>query len=370
MNVEGTSILDQTKIFLKRKFSEYYLHNELELPPEFEKREVAFVPLESLPVFMMYRHLSFAPQELKSYITDQVPANIYYSSAYYENPRAEKMEDKGWQGADLIFDIDADHLPIKDTSLQTSLKAAKKEITALADVVVSDLGLDKKHVKIVFSGGRGYHLHVYDPRFKKLDSSERREIIDYLMLNDINFDFRIPKSSQGERIRQCMKELSSYLLEEDRLEKLLKRYRLKDKKKEIITILSTGNFEKLAKSKEKRGLFQSLFDKCVSTVGLNFDAPVTADIKRLIRLPNSLHGKTGFRAMPVNYNNLNDFDPLRDSTPFGDHEVKVRVRKIRKDDLSWAYNELGGYPSPGDRIKVPEYVAVFMFCRGMALYGH
>lgn len=368
--MEGASILDQTKIFLKRKFGEYYLNNELELPPEFENRELAFVPLESLPVFMMYRHLSFTPQEFKSYITDQVPANIYYSSAYYENPRAEKMEDKGWQGADLIFDIDADHLPIKDTSLQGSLKAAKKEIIKLADVLVSDLGLDKRHVKIVFSGGRGYHLHVYDPRFKKLDSSERREIIDYLMLNDVNFEFKIPKSSQGRRIRQCMKDISSYLLEEDRLEKLLKNYGLKDKREEITSILSTGNFEKLAKSKKKRKLFQSLFDKCVSTAGLNFDAPVTADIKRLIRLPSSLHGKTGFRAMPVNYNKLNDFDPLRDSTPFGDQKVKVRVRKIKKDDLSWAYDELGGYPDPGDKIKVPEYIAVFMFCRGMALYGH
>lgn len=366
----GASILDQTKIFLKRKFGEYYSNNELKLPPEFEKRELAFVPLESLPVFMMHRHLSFTPQEFRSYIVENVPANIYYSSAYYENPQAEKMEDKGWQGADLIFDIDADHLPIKDTSLQASLKAAKKEVIELADVLISDLGIDKKYIKIVFSGSRGYHLHVYDPRFKKLDSSERREIIDYLMLNDINFDFKIPKSSQGKRIRQCMEEIASYLREEDRLEKLLKKYKLKDKREEVIFILSTGNFEKLAKSKRKGKLFQSLFNKCASRVGLNFDAPVTADIKRLIRLPNSLHGKTGFRAMPVNYNKLDDFDPLRDSAPFGEQKVKVRVRKIRKEDLSWAYDELGEYPSPGDKIKVPEYIAVFMFCRGMALYGH
>ncbi|MFP4557913.1 MAG: DNA primase catalytic subunit PriS [Archaeoglobaceae archaeon] len=370
MNVEGASILDQTKIFLKRKFGEYYQSGELDFPPEFEKRELAFVPLESLPVFMMYRHLSFAPQEFRSYIVDNVPANIYYSSAYYENPRAEKMEDKGWQGADLIFDIDADHLPIKDTSLQASLQAAKKEIIKLADVIISDLGINKKHIKIVFSGSRGYHLHVYDYRFKKLSSSERREIIDYLMLNDINFDFKIPKSSQGMRIRQCMRELSYYLLEEDRLEKLLKKYKLKKKRDEVTFILSTGDFERLARSKEKRELFRSLFDKCVSRVGINFDAPVTADIKRLIRLPNSLHGKTGFKAMPVKYNKLDDFDPFTDSTPFGEQKIKVRVRKIRKDDLSWAVDELGGYPGQGDKIKVPEYIAVFMFCRGMALYGH
>jgi DNA primase large subunit len=59
----------------------------------------------------MIRHLSFGGvSELKRSLVEGVPANVYYSSAYYRNPQADDMNAKGWEGADLIFDIDADHI--------------------------------------------------------------------------------------------------------------------------------------------------------------------------------------------------------------------------------------------------------------------
>ena len=39
-----------------------------------------------------------------------VPSHIYYSSAYYQTPGAPTMDTKKSTGADLIFDLDADHL--------------------------------------------------------------------------------------------------------------------------------------------------------------------------------------------------------------------------------------------------------------------
>ncbi len=35
-------------------------------------------------------------------------------------------------------------------------------------------------MSVVFSGGRGYHIHVRDPRVFSFGSDERREIVDYL----------------------------------------------------------------------------------------------------------------------------------------------------------------------------------------------
>lgn len=363
--------MERTRIFLRRKFKEYYRNNLPEMPEKFEEREWAFVPLENFPNFTMYRHKSFKNvNEFKSHILNDIPANIYYSSAYYKNPSSERMEDKGWKRADLIFDIDADHLPLKSKSIQNALKHAKEEVFKLLDVLSRDFGIDEKYMKVVFSGSRGYHVHVYDNSYQKLDSSERREIIDYLMINDLNFNFQIPDTTIGERIAECMKELSDYILKEGHLESLLNKLNFRGNKEELISILSSGNFNRLSRSKSKRRVFEYLFNKCASKVKINIDAPVTADIKRLIRLPGSLHGKTGLRAAPISINELNDFDPFRDGLVFGDEPVKVRIRAVRKEEIRWAINELKKIPKKGDKISVPEYLAVFMMCRGMALYGY
>src|SRR5207245_11160993 len=45
------------------------------------------------------------------------------------------------------------------------------------------------------------------------------------------------------------------------------------------------------------------------------DEPVTSDIKRLIRLPHSLHGKTGLAVIPMTREALDGFLPLRAATP-------------------------------------------------------
>ncbi len=362
--------MERTKIFLKRKFKEYYEKNSLIMPVEFKKREWAFVPLDVLPQFTMHRHIAFnSEHEVKNHILSSIPANIYFSSAYYNKPSAEKMEQKGWEGADLIFDIDADHLPVKVKSIQSALKLAKEEIFKLLDILTDDFGIDEKEIMVVFSGGRGYHLHVHNEDFRKLDSAERREIIDYLMINDVKFD-KIPETSQGRRIYRSMRELSGYIIEKNHLNTLLKKLNFRGKVEDVEIILNSGRLNRLTGSKSKRRLFEYLFTKAVEKVKVNIDAPVTADVKRLIRLPDSLHGRTGLRASPVSINNLDEFEPLRDARAFGDEKVKVRVRRVRKEDLSWAIDVLKKYPRAGDRIKVPEYLGIFMLCRGMAQYGH
>jgi len=167
-----------------------------------------------------------------------------------------------------------------------------------------------------------------------------------------------------------MGELADYIVRKDHLDSILKKINFRGKTDEIEAILNSGKFNRLTRSKSKRRLLEYLFMKAVEKVKVNIDAPVTADVKRLIRLPDSLHGRTGLRAAPVPISDLDEFDPLSDARAFGDERVKIRVRRIRKEELSWAIDELKKYPEAGDRIKVPEYLAIFMMCRGMALYGH
>jgi DNA primase small subunit len=90
---------------------------------------------------------------------------------------------------------------------------------------------------------------------------------------------------------------------------------------------------------------------------------VTSDIKRLIRLPSSLHGKTGFEVMPMSRERLDSFDPFLDAVPkaFGTKPVNLRLEKpveVRLRDETLSID--AGVSS------VPEFAAVFLICRRLA----
>jgi len=348
--------VELTKAFLLKKFKEYYVKADLYIPKEFGSREWAFVPLEHFPEFVMHRHIAFSSDlELKAYVITNIPAHAYYSSAYYLDPSAE-MEKKGWKGADLIFDIDADHLP------RRSLKAAKFEVFKLIKILTDDFGISEDDIEVAFSGHRGYHIHVYDERFRGLGSAERREIVDYLTLNSL----KNPESRQMKRIAKCIAKYIANAIKDNRIDKLLQNYD-ESRRQRMISILKT-NLKKIAEgdlSPIPQDLLERAFNLCSSRLAVYIDPPVTADIKRLIRLPNSLHGKTGLKVTLIPLDELEEFDPLRDAVVFGEEMVKVRILKRIK--LRMMENEFKLHPG---KDKIPEYLAVFLICRGVALYGH
>ena len=91
------------------------------------------------------------------------------------------------------------------------------------------------------------------------------------------------------------------------------------------------------------------------------DEPVTTDTKRLIRMPTSLHGGSGMRVQPLELRELHDFDPLTDAVVFGMRNVKVDQKfPLRMPMLGSTYVLQKGITT------VPEAVAVFLCCRGMA----
>jgi len=307
-----------------KKFLEYYRKAKIEMPKSFEKREFAFVPFEAFPEFYMQRHVFFSSKEdFRSYIISKVPAHIYYSSAYYENPGKERMEEKGWLGADLIFDIDADHLPLKTTSVERTLEVAKREVKKLLQVLKLDFGI--KEPEIYFSGGRGYHVHVCEEEFLKLDSAERREIVDYLTLNN-------PKILQKKKIIDSNIALRVFAY-------------LKQKKKiegeELLKILQNP-------------------EDVLEKFRIHIDAPVTADVKRLIRMPGTLHGKTGLKVVKVE--DIDSFNPLRDAIAFGEEKIKLRILKKTKIEIGGKKFNL----NPGEVAEIPEFAGIYLLCRGFA----
>jgi len=366
-----------TKAFLIKKFREYYTSSRIEMPIEFKRREWAFVFVENMPNFIMNRHVSFqSAQDFSIYVKNKIPAHIYYSSAYYVKPNREKMEDKGWIKADLIFDIDADHLPLKSKSYKIALNRAKKEVFKLYRALTTELGVDEKKIKIFFSGSRGYHIHVYDRDFQLLNSGERREIIDYLMVNTekILDGNRFYDSFKAMQVSRILARYIKNLIKKGRLMDILKKYRVRNPERVYTILANVENLQKLEngdlsflpRSVRVKNFVVDLVGKISESLRIYIDAPVTADVKRLIRMPNSLHGKTGLKVTEVDIDRLRDFNPFYDAVVFGDERVRIRgVRRAKIEIMGEDYSI-----KAGERASIPEHAAIFFLCRGVAVYGH
>lgn len=410
-----------TANFLRAQFHRFYEGSRPTLPDRFGRREFGFM---FWTPGIVQRHLGFSKEEeLHAFLASRVPTHVYYSSAYYENPGAPTMEEKGWLGADLIFDLDADHLPnATKMSYPEMLEAIRLKILHLYDDFLrSDFGFEEKAMRIVFSGGRGYHIHVFDERVWSLGSHERREIVDWITGKGLDVDAvfresafdkkefqghtrvkkRLVSPTQDEpgwrgKIMRGIQGLAAKLeaLPPDEAikflmsfegvreseaadlhENLFKPRATKPRTIRGVDRLREGQIEAL--SDRSRDLLIRIvkdlqpvrFDEQagVSLEGIvqraETDEPVTSDIKRLIRMPSSLHGKTGLQVVPLTRAEIDEFRPLRDAVPQAWTDEKVRVNLKNKISMEIQREAFNLAPGVND---VPQYLAIFLAARGLA----
>ena len=379
---------------LKALFRDYYTRASLDLPSDFYVREFAIQPIG---VDTYVRHLSFSSvSELKQYLIANVPLHLYYSSAKYREPGNTTMSEKGWMGSDLVFDIDADHLPkcadrielwycksCGFTATYTDVKTcphcgsklsrfdhvgpscidiAKYEVLKLIDVLEHDLGYT--NMKLAFSGHRGFHIVVELLNDESLmDTDARREIIDYLKLSQINIEnlkIRVlrhgksriltlpPRITDGGVRRRIAKYLASKISQLQIREFILGRSWYID----VSTILKYANE------------INRLIDEAVSEAAIHVDEKVTIDTSRLVRVPMSINGKSGWLVVPINDLDISSFslDPTILS-PFNNIMfsivILVRLPEIVVIDRKFKFNQ-------GDRVVLEGAYALYFVLKGVA----
>jgi DNA primase small subunit len=92
------------------------------------------------------------------------------------------------------------------------------------------------------------------------------------------------------------------------------------------------------------------------------DTVVTTDIHRLIRLPQTLHGKTGLKSVQVPAEKLQSFDPLRDAVAFKEGTLQVFVNDA---PLFRMEDEVFG-PYSQELVEIPMAAAVYLLCKKAA----
>jgi DNA primase small subunit len=400
--------LKKTQLFLESNFANFYevsFHTDA-LPNHLTQREFGFLSFKDN---MMIRHQHFkTPHEIQNFVSSFTPLHAYYSSAYYGQPDAA-MDKKDWRGADLVFDIDADHLKLPCEAnhhywicsncdypstqlLQTCsrcgspklkreawlcdicLNVAKTETRKLLDFLLTDLGLHLADIEIRFSGHRGYHVCVTQEEIKSLDQAARKEIVDYLLGTGLNVEFHGLAKTTGRRKRMIGPDLDDPGWK-GRIARGLHAFLSSPQSKDFTTIpnFTTKKRDLMLYEWKAHGnpwglpnideeTWHRLTTIGVQNQGSHVDTVVTTDLHRLIRLPNTLHGKTGLRVTTIPYSSLDSFDPLTDGIVFRTGQIKVYVYSAHIFRLGDVYYG----PFKDEAVELPLAAGIFLLCKKAA----
>lgn len=376
-----------------------------------ERREFGFSLFDS----WMLRHQTFKHgDELKDFLQSSVPSDAYCSCAYYEDPEAD-MDRKGWLGADLVFDIDCDHVPtpcdkihdkwncgvcglkgkgytpnkcpvcggekfeVSTWSCEVCLDSAKEETVKLLDMLMEDFGFSEKEVDVFFSGHRGYHVYVENEAVKMLDAMARKEIVDYVSglglevffhgLNQKNMKQNsfsqggpLGEVGWGKRltlgIRDFILDAKRGDLMEIGIKKNIAETMLQNRDVIVKKWLNRGTWSPV------RGIgfktWRKIAEHAADLQSAKIDTVVTTDIHRLIRLADTLHGKTGLKKVQFPVSDIDDFDPFKSAVAFKTGTATVFVADAPEfrvgDELFGPYKE--------QKVELPTAAAMLLVCKG------
>jgi len=399
--------------FVYGKFSEFYSSPSTVIPSPslLDQRELGFLLFKER---IMLRHQRFeSVNDLKSFLIKDVPSDVYHSCAYYENPKAD-MDKKGWLGADLVFDIDADHIPTScnkvhdewacskcgfsgkgitpeacpicagqkfDTKIwacELCLESAKEETVKLSDMLEKDFGFAPQEIRVFFSGHRGYHVHIENEAVKALDVMARKEIVDYV--SGLGLSMIDDQAKYGSKRKRGSRVFSLHNFGWNRRLKLGLQKFLTNATKEDLKNAGIKGYVAILENREailKRCLEEGRWDS-VKGIGVGtwkklaayvkdlesakVDTVVTTDTHRLIRMNGTLHGKTGLLKVEFPVKRLADFDPFTEAVAFKEGTVKVFV----SDAPEFRLGDSVFGPYKDETVELPTAAAVLLICKGRA----
>ena len=250
---------------------------------------------------------------LERVIKSKRPYAAYSSVAIYDNPGKRE----GWDGAEMVFDVDAKDNPIRTCHCKQGevcehcLEESKQIILQISDNI-RELGY--KDIHYVYSG-RGYHLRIQDEELMQTGTQFRTELVNYCIageapeLRDQLQHFIIPFGYS-----KVYTDWFCYVV--NHLEKTRRYPGLNRKlKNDIIKrreLVNNGQWGLI------RGEIKpNRYDKLTRMIaGINkhlCDTKVSIDLKRILRLPSTLHYKVSMKCMAVK--DIETFNPFDKAVP-------------------------------------------------------
>ncbi|MGD2250313.1 MAG: DNA primase catalytic subunit PriS [Candidatus Methanofastidiosia archaeon] len=242
--------------------------------------------------------------ELRAKIKKNAPYAVYSSVSHYEYP----AQRENWLRAELVFDIDARDLPARRCTCRLGevceicLVDAKDIALTLIDTLRDDFGVE--NLFLIYSG-RGYHVRCTDNNAMSIEP--RGKIFEYVTGSIIPDDLFMVYGYPAAFRRMAALTLSKM----DHLD-MRGGAKILENKESIIEALVNRDRVTLFDLITKKAL-QTLLEEIASINTESVDGKCTIDIKRILRLPTSLHSKVSMICTVVK--DWEKFDPVRDAAP-------------------------------------------------------
>lgn len=263
--------------FTKNTISTYY-RKRFSLKPllgvigteHFSKREFGFLLNKRSNNFV--RNLSFdSPSKLKQYLIDRAPWAAYVGARYDKRPNKEtSVTSLAVEARELVFDLDlTDYNEVRECGKEKNHYCQKcwPLVRDAARFIDKSLRVDFgfKEIKWFFSGRRGFHAWILGKKSQQLSKEAREAIITYL-------------APRNQKIlsRRFVQRVKTILCEDP--------------------------------SAEDKVDMEQIYERLP-----RLDRKVTIDLRRLMRIPGSLHQATGRPNTLIQ--DLQSFYP--DSVPYG-----------------------------------------------------
>lgn len=402
--------------FLKERFRRFYASNEIKSIPHVEMREFG---IGAFGKKIAKRHIGFSSnEELNFFLRSEVPFFISCSPAYYKDPEARPMESKGLIGSDLIYefdvsDVDSDCKQDHDFWMcencgktygaatescsscggklaqfkfpcEKCIEETKRQTFRLLNILSDELSFGS--ISVNFSGNAGYHVHVRDARIKNFSQDARLAIVDYLTgegfsFEKSGFDFEnllCPKINEVAGIRKrVLDRMIGFILEQNadwlfqygcislstsqkRSGKMLVGHIVQNRQK-LVSQIQKGLLPSFKSESVASSFWKSLAEMALRMESLPIDRQTSADIYKIVRVPDTLHGSTGFIAKTISIDYLRDFNPFDHALAFSDDQIKVFISKAPEFKIKGA--KFG--PFEKEEVELPENAAVYLIAKGV-----
>jgi len=327
---------------------ELFYNSEFNLKPalailgkhDFDRREFGFQVVRDNTIKFI-RNISFAtPEALMKFIQQKIPLSMYVGAIYSEGPDYRKnksIQQLQWIKRELVFDLDlTEYDPVRPCDCRGKNKMCNicwelinVSMVWIHETLKEDFGVKK--ISWFFSGRRGVHAWIQDPEFSILNNDQRASIVDYLAFfkGDGNTaKFSLIAKDNPFYLERVVKLIYETYIREANVDQLLN---LGFKKERAMYILNQRDKYGISReflqkyvfsdfkgpnisSSERLPSKEAIRDAILLRWSPRIDTAVTIDLRRILRLPGSIHGETGRIVRSIEEDELDYFDPFSEES--------------------------------------------------------
>jgi DNA primase small subunit len=334
MSSKFNSALSKLAIFYENEFSLDPALKVIGLQ-DFDKREFGFQVVKDNAIRFV-RNISFeTPEKLKKYILDHTPLAIYVGAIYNEGPNyfeQKSIQNLEWIRREFIFDIDLTEYDSvrpcscvgKNQACEFCWELINVSIKWIQETLEEDFGV--KDIKWVFSGRRGVHAWILDRSMSFIDDEQRAAIVNYLTFFKGDGDSAkiSPSAKFNTRYQERVKKIIfDSFFNHTTINQLEKLGFSKQRANVILTqrddmgitnsfysnhVYSTERASTIVPS-QRLPTREEINQNILLRWSPRLDTAVTIDLRRILRMPGSIHGESGKRVRFLNYDELEFFNP-------------------------------------------------------------